>query len=76
MMISFRGLLLLRSREFFIFQIADVHLLHSATRWYVLGQIFSLLELFLKFEYQRRVAAGHLFGDEAAEVRSQPEAGP
>ena len=28
----------------------------------------ALLELFLKFEYQRRVAAGHLFGDEAAEV--------
>src|SRR2546422_8570187 len=27
-----------------------------------------LLELFLKFEYQRRVAAGHPFGDEAAEV--------
>src|SRR6266404_4743155 len=28
----------------------------------------ALLQLFLKFEYQRRVAAGHLFGDEAAEV--------
>src|SRR5947207_9538447 len=28
----------------------------------------ALRELFLKFEYQRRVAAGHLFGDEAAEV--------
>src|SRR6266581_9288121 len=28
----------------------------------------ALLELFLKFEYQRRVAAGHLFGHEAAEV--------
>ena len=28
----------------------------------------ALLELFLKFEYQRRVAAGHPFGDEAAEV--------
>jgi hypothetical protein len=25
-------------------------------------------ELFLKFEYQSRVAAGHPFGDEAAEV--------
>src|SRR2546428_1160207 len=37
MMISFRGLLLL-SREFFIFQIADVHLLHSATWWRLLGQ--------------------------------------
>src|SRR5215472_10607245 len=39
MMISFRVLLLLlRSREFFIFQIADVHLLHSATWWRLLGQ--------------------------------------
>jgi hypothetical protein len=28
----------------------------------------ALRELFLKFEYQRRVAAGHPFGDEAAEV--------
>ena len=28
----------------------------------------ALLELFLKFEYQRRVAAGHPFRDEAAEV--------
>jgi len=28
----------------------------------------ALLELFLKFEYQRRAAAGYLFGDEAAEV--------
>ena len=28
----------------------------------------ALLELFLKFEYQRRVAAGHPSGDEAAEV--------
>ena len=28
----------------------------------------ALLELFLKFEYQRRVAAGHPFGDEAAKV--------
>ena len=28
----------------------------------------ALRKLFLKFEYQRRVAAGHLFGDEAAEV--------
>src|SRR5437773_5175954 len=31
-------MLLLLSREFFIFQIADVHLLHSATRWRLLGQ--------------------------------------
>src|SRR6266581_9328895 len=42
MMISFRGLLLLLSREFFIFQIADVHLLHSATWWRLLGQKYSL----------------------------------
>ena len=32
------------------------------------AKIFSLLELFLKFEYQRRVAAGQPFGDEAEEV--------
>src|SRR5207247_2262667 len=31
-------MLLLLSREFFIFQIADVHLLHSATWWRLLGQ--------------------------------------
>src|SRR6266550_9154654 len=31
-------MLLLLSRESFIFQIADVHLLHSATRWRLLGQ--------------------------------------
>src|SRR5258708_22794985 len=43
MMISFRGLLLLLlSREFFIFQIADVHLLHSATLWRLLGQKYLL----------------------------------
>ena len=30
------------SREFFIFQIADVHLLHSATWWRLLGQKYSL----------------------------------
>ena len=42
-MISFRGLLLLlHSREFFIFQIADVHLLHSATWWRLLGQKYLL----------------------------------
>jgi hypothetical protein len=39
----FRGLfLLLRSREFFIFQIAEVHLLHSATWWRPLGQKYLL----------------------------------
>ena len=44
-MISFRGfLLLLLSREFFIFQIADVHLLHSATWWRLLGQKYLLTE--------------------------------
>src|SRR5215468_10209182 len=43
MMISFRCLLLLLlSREFFIFQIAEVHLLHSATRWRLLGQKYLL----------------------------------
>src|SRR2546426_709934 len=43
MMISFRRLLLLLlSREFFIFQIADVHLLDSATRWRLLGQKYLL----------------------------------
>jgi len=35
-------MLLLLSREFFIFQIADVHLLHSATWWRLLGQKYSL----------------------------------
>jgi hypothetical protein len=43
MMISFRGLLLfLLSREFFIFQIADVLPLDSATWWRFLGQKFLL----------------------------------
>jgi hypothetical protein len=42
MMISFGGLLLLLSREFFIFQIADVHLLDSATWWRLLGQKYLL----------------------------------
>ena len=53
----------------------------SGTRWNVLGRhiwykllamgtldAIPLLELFLKFKYQRRVAARHPFGDEAAEV--------
>ena len=35
-------MLLLLSREFFIFQIADVHLLHSATWWRLLGQKYLL----------------------------------
>src|SRR5207247_8335191 len=35
-------MLLLLSREFFIFQIADVHLLHSATWWRLLGQKYSV----------------------------------
>jgi len=35
-------LLLLLSREFFIFQIADVHLLDSATWWRLLGQKYLL----------------------------------
>src|SRR6267154_4011026 len=34
----------LLSREFFIFQIADVHLLHSATWWRLLGQKYLLTE--------------------------------
>ena len=43
MMISFRVLLLLLlSREFFIFQIAEVHLLDSATWWRLLGQKYLL----------------------------------
>src|SRR5690349_19626924 len=40
---SFRRLLLfLLSRESFIFQIADVDLLHSATRWRLSGQKYLL----------------------------------
>ena len=35
-------LLLLLSPEFFISQIADVHLLDSATRWRLLGQKYLL----------------------------------
>ena len=31
-------------------------------------EAIALRELFLKFEYQGRAAAGHPFGDEAAEV--------
>ncbi len=42
-MISVRvSLLLLLSRGFYIFQIADVHLLHSATWWRLLGQKYLL----------------------------------
>ena len=62
MMISFRGLLLLLlSREFFIFQIADVHLLDSATWWRLLGQKYFLpaevtgMKLFGTDPVQRRV---------------------
>src|SRR5438093_9723873 len=62
MMISFRVLLLLLlSREFFIFQIADVHLLDSATWWRLLGQKYFLpaevtgMKLFGTDPVQRRV---------------------
>ena len=54
-------MLLLRSREFFIFQIADVHLLHSATWWRLLGQKYlwiaeiTGMKLFGTDPVQRRV---------------------